>query len=132
MWTCPVCERDLLRENQWHICVKADLDSLFEGKPKELEFMFDKILAEVVEWNGVIVSNTKKCVMFVHKQTFLVIRPMSKFLDLQFYSKEEQLCPLFFKSRKVSKKFENHFRISRLEEVSPLLLKYIKNSYAFL
>lgn len=127
-----MCERDLLRENLWHICVKADLDSLFEGKPKELEFMFDKILAEVVEWDGVIVSNTKKCIMFVHRQTFLVIRPMSKFLDLQFYSKEEQPCPPFFKSTKVSKKFENYFRISRLEEVSPLLLKHIKNSYDFL
>jgi hypothetical protein len=132
MWTCPDCDRDLLRENQWHICVKADLDSLFKGKPKELEFMFDKILAEVVEWNGVIVSNTRKCIMFVHRQTFLVIRPMSRFLDIQFYSKDEQLCPPFSKSKKVSKKFENHFRISRLEEVSPLLLKFIKNSYDFL
>ena len=132
MWTCPVCERDLLRENLWHICVKADLDSLFEGKPKELEFMFDKILAEVVEWDGVIVSNTRKCVMFVHRQTFLVIRPMSKFLDLQFYSKGEQPCPPFFKSTKVSKKFENHMRICALEEVSPLLFRHIKNSYEFL
>ena len=127
-----MCERDLLKENHWHICVKADLDSLFEGKPKELEFMFDKILAEVVEWDGVIVSNTRKCVMFVHRQTFLVIRPMSKFLDLQFYSKEEQLCPPFFKSTKVSKKFENHIRISSLEELSSLLLKHIRNSYDFL
>jgi hypothetical protein len=132
MWTCPSCERDLLRENQWHICVKADLDSLFEGKPKELEFMFDKILAEVVEWDGVIVSNTKKCVMFVHRQTFLVIRPMSKFLDVQFYSREELPCPPFFKSTKVSKKYENHFRISTLEEVSPFLIKHLRNSYEFL
>lgn len=132
MWTCPVCERDLLRENQWHICVKADLDSLFAGKPKELEFMFDKILTEVLDWEGVLVGNTKKAVMFVHRQTFLVIRPMSKFLDVQFYSKEEQPCPPFFKSTKVSKKFENHFRICHLEEVSPLLLKHIKNSYDLL
>jgi hypothetical protein len=132
MWTCPLCERDLLKENHWHICVKAELDSLFEGKPKELEFMFDKILAELVEWDGVIVGNTRKCVMFVHRQTFLVIRPMSKFLDVQFYSKEEQLCPPFFKSTKVSKKFENHIRISALEEVSPILFRHIKNSYAFL
>lgn len=132
MWTCPTCERDLLRENQWHICVKADLDSLFAGKPKELEFIFDKILAEVVEWDGVIVSNTQKCVLFVHRQTFLVIRPMSKFLDLQFYSKEELPGPPFLKSKKVSKRFQNHFRISRLEELSPVLIKYLRDSYDFL
>lgn len=94
--------------------------------------MFDKILAEVVDWDGVIVSNTKKCIMFVHRQTFLVIRPMSKFLDVQFYSKEEQPCPPFFKSTKVSKKYENHIRISGLEEVSPILFRHIKNSYNFL
>ena len=132
MWTCPTCERDLPRENQWHICVKADLDSLFAGKPKELEYIFDKILAEVVEWDGVIVSNTQKCVLFVHRQTFLVIRPMSKFLDLQFYSKEELPCPPFLKSKKVSKRFQNHIRISRLEELSPVLIKYLRDSYDFL
>lgn len=132
MWTCPTCERDLLRENQWHICVKADLDSLFAGKPKELEYIFDKILAEVVEWDGVIVSNTQKCVLFVHRQTFLVIRPMSKFLDLQFYSKEELPGPPFLKSKKVSKRFQNHFRISRLEELSPVLIKHLRDSYDFL
>jgi hypothetical protein len=62
--------------------IKADLNSLFEGKPKELAFAFDKILAEIYEWDDVIVNNTKNAIMFVHKQTFLVIRPKSKFLDL--------------------------------------------------
>ena len=132
MWTCPICERDLKRENQWHMCIKADLDSLFAGKPKELEFIFDKILAEVIDWDNVIVSNTKKAIMFVHNQTFLVIRPMSKFLDLQFYSKEVQSCPPFFKSRQVSKKFENHLRISTLEELSPKLISWIRDSYEML
>jgi hypothetical protein len=132
MWTCPICERDLKRENQWHMCIKADLNSLFDGKPKELEFIFDKILAEVYDWDEVIVSNTKNAIMFVHNQTFLVIRPMSKFLDLKFYAKTQQACPPFFKSTQVSKKFENHFRIARIEEVNPVLMKHIRNSYEFL
>ena len=114
------------------MCIKAELNTLFDGKPNELEFAFDKILAQVYEWDGVIVSNTKNAVMFVHRQTFLVIRPMSKFLDVKFYSKTPQPCPPFFKSTQVSKKFENHIRISQLEEVSPLLLKHIQNSYEFL
>lgn len=132
MWTCPICERDLKRENQWHMCIKADLNSLFDGKPKELEFVFDKILAQVYDWDEVIVSNTKNAIMFVHKQTFLVIRPMSKFLDLKFYSKEQQLYPPFFKSTQVSKKFENRIRISSLEELTPTLNKLIRQSYELL
>ncbi|MEP0713297.1 DUF5655 domain-containing protein [Algoriphagus sp.] len=132
MWTCPLCDRDLKKENQWHICIKADLSTLFEGKPMELEFVFDKLLAEVYDWDDVIVSNTANAIMFVHRQTFLVIRPKSKFLELQFYSKEQQLCPPFHKSVQVSKKFENHFRISTLEELSPKLIHYIRQSYNFL
>jgi len=132
MWTCPICERDLKRENQWHMCIKADLNTLFEGKPKELEYVFDKILAEVYDWDEVIVSNTKNAIMFVHKQTFLIIRPMSKFLDLKFYSTEQQLCPPFFKSTQISKKFENHIRISKLEELTPTLQRFIRQSYELL
>lgn len=132
MWTCPICERDLKRENQWHMCIKADLNSLFAGKPQELEFAFDKILTEVIEWDDVIVSNTKKAIMFVHKQTFLVIRPMSKVLDIQFYSREALNCPPLFKSVKVSKKYENHYRISTLEELSPTLIRWIRESYDIL
>ncbi|SEF84239.1 hypothetical protein [Algoriphagus boritolerans] len=60
----------MLRENHRHSCEKEDLDFLFEGKSKELEFMFDKILPEVIEWDGVIVSNTKKGVMLVPRKTF--------------------------------------------------------------
>ncbi len=114
------------------MCIKADLNTLFEDKPKELEFIFDKLLAEIYDWDEVIVSNTRKAIMFVHRQTFLVIRPMSKALDLQFYSKEQLPCPPFFRSIAVSKKFENHIRISALDELSPSLLKYIKQSYDML
>jgi hypothetical protein len=132
MWTCPICERDLKKENHWHMCIKADLNTLFEGKPKELEFAFDKILAEIYEWDEVIVSNTQNAVMFVHRQTFLIIRPMSKFLDLKFYSKDQQPCPPFFKSTQVSKKFENHYRISSLDELKPTLIRLIRQSYELL
>lgn len=114
------------------MCIKADLNTLFKGKPKELEFVFDKILSEVYDWDDIIVSNTAKAIMFVHRQTFLVIRPKSKFLDLQFYSKDQQLCPPFYKSAQVSKKFENHFRVSTLEDLSPALIKLIRQSYDFL
>ncbi|WP_086541186.1 DUF5655 domain-containing protein [Algoriphagus antarcticus] len=114
------------------MCSKAELSTLFERNPKELEFAFDKILAEIYEWYKVIVSNTQNAVMFVHRQTFLIIRPMSKFLDLKFYSKDQQPCPPFFKSTQVSKKFENHYRISSLDELSPTLIRLIRQSYELL
>lgn len=83
MWICPKCERELKKENQWHNCVKVSIDSLFEGKPMELIVLFDKILAEVADWENVLVSTTQNCIVFVHRQTFLIIKPMKKELDFK-------------------------------------------------
>ena len=90
MWTCPKCERDLKNPNQWHNCVKVSINSLFEGKAAELVFVFDKLLSEIVDWKNVAVSATQNCIVFVHIQTFLIIRPMKKELDLKFYSATQQ------------------------------------------
>jgi len=73
-WICPKCERELKHKNAWHNCVKVDLNSLFEGKSPDLSFVFDKLLLEIMDWKDVLVSTTQNCIVFVHKQTFLIIR----------------------------------------------------------
>jgi len=90
MWTCPKCERDLKNPNQWHNCVKVSIDSLFEGKSEELVLVFDKLLSEIIDWENIAVSATQNCIVFVHNQTFLIIRPMKKQLDLKFYTQTKQ------------------------------------------
>jgi hypothetical protein len=132
MWTCPKCERDLKNPNQWHNCVKVSIDSLFEGKSEDLVLVFDKLLSEVMEWENVLVSATQNCVVFVHHQTFLVIKPMRKQLDIKFYSlKELDEFPII-KSIFYAGKFENHIRVSSIEELSPAVFKHIRQSYKIL
>jgi hypothetical protein len=132
MWTCPKCERELKNPNQWHNCVKVSIDSLFEGKAEELIFVFDKLLSEIVDWENVAVSATQNCIVFVHNQTFLIIKPMKKQLDLKFYSKMEMEEAPIIKSIFYSGKFENHIRISSLEELTPSVFTYIRQSYKIL
>ena len=132
MWTCPKCERELKNPNQWHNCVKVSIDSLFEGKADELVFVFDKLLSEISDWEKVAVSATQNCIVFVHNQTFLIIRPMKKALDLKFYSATQQEEEPILKSIFYSGKFENHIRVSRLEDVTPNVYSYIKQSYQLL
>ncbi len=60
MWICPKCERELKNASQRHYCAKVSIDSLFEGKPAELAFVFDKLLCEIVDWEDVAVSATPK------------------------------------------------------------------------
>lgn len=132
MWTCPKCERDLKNPNQWHNCVKVSIDSLFEGKAKELVFVFDKLLSEIIDWQNVAVSATQNCIVFIHNQTFLIIRPMKKEIDLKFYSATQLEGELVLKSVSYSGKFENHIRVSKLEDLTQTVYGYIKRSYQFL
>ena len=132
MWTCPKCERELKNPNQWHNCVKVSIDSLFEGKADELVFVFDKLLSEIVDWENVAVSATQNCIVFVHNQTFLIIRPMKKELDLKFYSATQQEEEPILKSIFYSGKFENHIRVSKLEDLTQTVYSFIKQSYQLL
>jgi Domain of unknown function (DUF5655) len=132
MWTCPKCERKLKNPNQWHNCVKVSIDSLFEGKADELVFVFDKLLSEIIDWKNVAVSATQNCIVFVHNQTFLIIRPMKKELDLKFYSATQQEEEPILKSISYSGKFENHIRVSKLEDLTQTVYAYLKQSYQLL
>jgi hypothetical protein len=132
MWICPKCERQIKNKNQWHNCVKVNIDSLFEGKALELVYIFDKLLSTIIDWENVSVSATKNCIVFVHKQTFLIVKPMKKELDLKFYSEKELFESPIKKSISYSGKFENHIRISNVDDLSSDIIKYIKQSYLFL
>jgi hypothetical protein len=132
MWVCPKCERELKKENQWHNCVKVSIDSLFEGKSEDLIILFDKILSEVVDWEHVLVSTTQNCIVFVHRQTFLIIKPMKKELDLKFYSDKELTERYIFKSTAHSSRYENHIRISTPDDLGPHLYRHLRRSYELL
>ena len=104
----------------------------FGSTPPELVLVFDKILAEVADWDGVLVSTSPNCIVFVHKQTFFVIRPMQKQLDLKFYSATRLEGPMIVKSVAHAGRYVNNVRVALLTDLSPLLFKLIRNSYILL
>ncbi|MGL2993894.1 DUF5655 domain-containing protein [Flavobacterium sp. TSSA_36] len=132
MWTCPKCERTIKNLNQWHNCVKVDMDSLFENKAPILISIFDKLLFEIADWQNVNISTTKNCIVFVKNQTFLIIRPMKKELDIKFYLPNFSDEFPIHKCVEYSGKFETHIRVSELEQISPQVFKLIKTSYNLL
>lgn len=129
MQTCPKCERELRNPNQWHNCVKVNIGDLFENKAEELEFIFDRLLAEIIDWENIVVSATKNCIVFVHHKTFLIVRPMKTELDIKFYSEKEQNDFPIIKSLIWNSKYENHIRISTLDELTTEIYSFIKKSY---
>lgn len=128
-WKCPACERTLKNANQWHCCINQDIDDLFKGKPNELTFAFDKILSNVIDLENVEISATKNCVVFFKTQTFLVIKPMKKELDIKFYLKEPVNTFPIIKVAPYGKQYEHHIRLATIEEVNPQLFMFIKQSH---
>ncbi len=131
-WVCPKCERELKNEKQTHYCVRVNLNSLFEGKSDELMLTFDKLLLLVADWDDVAISATPNCVVFVHRQTFLVIKPMKIALDIKIYSVIPPTWLILHKSLIYSGRYANHFRISKLEYLTPVMTRYIRESYELL
>lgn len=131
-WICPKCERELPKPEQRHYCARVSLDSLFAGRPAELVVVFDKILAEVADWEGVLVGTTPNCIVFTRRLTFLVIRPMKKELDIKFYSKVPHPEKPVLKSVASGNKYENHIRIALLDDLRPALFIYLRESYQLL
>jgi len=128
-WTCPKCERELPKPEHRHYCARVSLDSLFAQRPPELILVFDKILAEVANWGGVLVGTTPNCIVFTRRVAFLVIRPMKKELDIKFYSNMAHTKNPVIKSIAAGKKFENHIRIALLDDLQPALYVYLRESY---
>ncbi len=128
-WKCPKCERTIKHANQVHCCINRDIDALFENKPQELVYVFDKVLSYVFDIDEVEVSATKNCIVFFRTQTFLVIRPMQKALNVKFYLDEPNESYSFFKVAKYGKQYEHHIRVSSIDEVNETLYSFIKKSY---
>ena len=73
-WTCPKCDRELPWKDYRHYCQRVSPDTLFEGRSPELVLAFDKILAEVADWEKVLVGVTPNCIVFTRRVGFLIIR----------------------------------------------------------
>ncbi len=91
--------------------------------------IFDKILAEVMGWEGVNVSASKNCVIFVRNKTFLIVRPMQKTLNLKFYLPEESHVYPIFKCKPYLNKFEFHIRLAQLEDLDYAVFEWLKEAY---
>jgi|SRR6185503_350515 len=131
-WTCPKCDRELLKEGQTHYCARVSVDSLFAGKPAEIVLVFDKILAEVADWPDVLVSTTPNCIVFVHRKTFLVIRPMQKILDVKFYSGAVLSGPPIVQSLLYAGKYASNVRLKVVDDLTPQVFRFIRASYELL
>ncbi len=131
MWTCPRCERRFNKDNQSHYCTTKSIDELFEGKAEHLLLAFDKVLVDVYDFGEMSIGASVNTVIFTNRKAFLIVRPMSKLLDLKFYSDELHKSAKIHKSGPWAKKFYHHIRVKEAEEIDDEVIGLLKKGYDF-
>lgn len=126
---CPKCSRQLKNINAWHYCAEVSMDDLFAGKPDDVVLVFDELFQKISAWDNVAISATKNCVMFVRNKTFLVVKPMTKCLEVKFYSTDPIEDEQIYKCSLYNSKYEGIIRLQYTQQLNPTIFNYIKESY---
>ena len=105
------------------------MDDLFADKSDTILLIFDAVMQEVVKWEDVEMSATKNCVVFVRNKTFLVVKPMTKFLEIKFYSEAFIEDDDLYKCTLWNNKHHGILRISHENELKSSHFQYFRESY---
>ncbi len=97
MYTCPKCERKFKVNNQSHMCTTKTIDDLFENRADNVVLAFESVLNVTMDWEPQSIGASVNTVIFTNKKAWLIVRPMTKELDLKFYYSEPLDSGLVFK-----------------------------------
>lgn len=126
---CPKCSRSIPNLNSYHYCKQVDIDELFSKKSDEIVLVFDRLLEYLAQFENIEISATKNCIVFVRNKTFVVAKPMTKCLEIKFYSNEPIEDDDLYKCHLWSSKYESIIRIEHESQFEPKHFQYFRNSY---
>lgn len=131
MWTCPRCDRRFKTTNQSHYCSVTTLDELFDDRSDEQVLAFDRIMTEVLQWEPCTMGVAKKAVVFTSHTAWLVIRPMSKALDVKFYHGEPLEHDAIKKITEYRNKYAHQLRIYHEEELTDDIFNLLRQGHLY-
>lgn len=126
---CPNCKRSIPNLKSYHYCKEVAIDELFLKKSDEVVLVFDRLLEHLSAYENVEISATKNCIVFVRNKTFVVAKPMTKCLEIKFYSNVPINDEELYKCHLWSSKYESIIRIENESQLRPKHFQYFKNSY---
>jgi len=134
MWTCPKCQRPFQTNNQSHMCNDKTIDDVFAGKADNVVLAFDDVLLATAEWEPNVITAAAKAVVFTNKRAWLIVRPLSKVLDVSFYTADAIVHPRVRRSApmgKSGKKFRHTVRLNGPDELGPEVVDLLQQGFAF-
>lgn len=133
MWECATCERIFAKDNQSHMCQgeSKDVWDLFDGKSDELLLAFDGLMSGVLQWEPCVVGAAKHSAVFTNTRAWLIVKPMSKVIDIKFYMGELIEHPALFKATSFGNKYAHHVRISGEHELTAEVFDLLRQGYDY-
>lgn len=134
MWNCPKCQRSFRITNQSHMCTSTTIEDIFAGKPDDVQLAFDDVLLAVMDWHPNTVGAAAKAIVFTNRRAWLIVRPMSKLLELSFYTDGILTGPMIHKSGpniKSKTVFRHSIRLSGPGELSPEVVDLLRLGFDF-
>jgi len=128
-YICRKCKRVLRSKKAWHYCAEVAIDDLFVDKTDEIVLVFDRIYQHYLDWEDVDISATKNCVVFLRNKTFLVVKPMKKWLEVKFFSDRVIEDDSFHKFNLYGAKYHAIVRFEHEDQVDARFLEYFDASY---
>ncbi len=133
MWTCPICNREFVKNNQVHSCGDKLLSDFLAGKPETVISMFYHFIYSYRQVGAITIHPTKSMIAITAKTRIAyVIKLGRNFVDIVFPFTQpynDNLC--FHKIAQVpgSNQFNHHFRMMQEEDVNKEVLYYMKLAY---
>ena len=131
MWTCPACQRQFKTANQSHSCVSTTIDDLFIDRPDNLVLAFDTLMTLVLQWEPVSFGASANTIVFTNRKAFLIVRPMTKVLDIKFYYDEPLSSEKIHKVTEYNGKYAHHIRVTDEAEITDEVIELIRSGFEF-
>jgi len=113
------------------MCVDHTIDDIFADVSDSLVLAFDAIFSTVMSWTPITAGASVHAVVFTNKKAWLIIRPMSKTLDVKFYNDEPVDSDAFKKITEYKGKYAHHLRIADASEVTDEVFDLLRIGWEF-
>jgi hypothetical protein len=130
MWTCPLCNRDLVKANQAHSCNDKTLDDFLQNKSTHTTELFYHFIKEYKSIGNISVHPTKSMIAVAGKTRSAYIIQLGKnFMDVVFPFKQaydDNLCFVKIKAVPGSNDYNHHFRMCFKEDINEEVKHYMR------
>ena len=130
MWRCPECGRRFANRNQSHACGRYTLAPHFEGKPKNVRAIFDKLLAIAKKNGPVTVLPEKTRIAFHVRMSFAAFVIRRNWVDGHVILARRLESPRLRRIETFSPRNQLHaFRFEKVEEIDDEVVAWFAEAY---